>query len=83
VPAAGEAAAAPRGREVRVDVEEDGPRDVARPPRVAAAAGGIQIPADVGYDETRLAEAGGEPLRADERVHLDYFIFVTGWATFL
>ena len=78
-----EPAPAAGSREVLVHVEEHGAGHVARPPGVAAPAGGIEVPAHVGHDEAGLPQAGGQPPGADERVHPAYFSFVTGWGTFL
>ena len=55
--AGGKPAAAARGPRRRSWYKEDGPRHVARPPGVAAPAGGIEVPAHVGHHEARLAEA--------------------------
>ena len=83
VPAGQRPASAAGSGEVLVHVQEDRSRDVPGPPGVAPATGRVQVPTNV--DDAEALELARQPVRRDERVHPrpSYFIFVTGWATFL
>ena len=55
------------GREVPLEVHEDGARDVASRVHVAPAPQVAQVPAHIGDAQSRVADAGGELRGADER----------------
>src|SRR5207344_3605088 len=65
----GKAPPAPGSGQVPLYVEEDGTLDVAGVVGLAAAAGGVEVPAHVHHPQVRIAEVRGEPIGGDERVH--------------
>jgi hypothetical protein len=94
MPTGREPAPAPGRREVLFHVEEHGARDVPGAVRVSAAPRRVEVPAHVDHAQIPLSsspwlarryerELGGQPFGRDERVHVGYFIFVTGCGTFL
>lgn len=89
MPSRGAAPPSTGRREVRVDVEEDGSRNVPRPVRVRAPPRGIQVPANVDDPEACIPQPRRQPVGRDERPQR-YFCFlffsnafVIGLATFV
>jgi hypothetical protein len=63
------AAPAPRRREIAIEIEEDGPGDVARPVGIGALLRRIEVPARIDYSNVGSPEPGFQLRRRDQWFH--------------